>query len=181
LINGELTAMATLLRPWVVPVRIDEIPESGRTVELDADEAARAAAAKAAGVDSIARLRAEFSLSRAGPGRVHVTGTVSATVRQTCVVTLEAVTNEVNEAVDLVFAPTDAGIESAVEGINSPEPLVDETIDLGAVATEFVILGVDPYPRKPGVVFRSPATEDASASPFAALAALKKRKSKSED
>jgi hypothetical protein len=181
LINGELAAMTILPRPWVVPVRIDEIPDSGRSIELNADEAARAATAKAAGVDSIARLSAQFTLSRAGPARVHVTGTVSATVRQTCVVTLEAVTNEVEEAVDLVFARTDAGIESALQGIDSPEPLVDETIDLGAVATEFVILGVDPYPRKPGVVFRPPATGDASASPFAALAALKKRKSKSED
>jgi len=176
-----MTAMTTLTRPWVVQVWIDEIPDSGRTIELDADEAARAAIAKAAGVDSVARLSAAFTLSRAGRAGVHVTGTVSATVRQTCVVTLDAVTNEIEEAVYLVFAPTRAGIESVVEGSDPPEPLVDGTVDLGAVATEFVILGIDPYPRKPGAEFRTPATADASASPFAALAALKKRSGKSED
>ena len=55
------------------------------------------------------------------------------------------------------------------------------TVDLGAVATEFVILGIDPYPRKAGVVFRAPATADERTSPFAPLAALKKRTGKGED
>ena len=30
------------------------------------------------------------------------------------------------------------------------EPLIDGKVDLGALATEFLILGLDPYPRKPG-------------------------------
>ena len=51
---------------------------------------------------------------------------------------------------------------------------VDGTIDLGAIATEFLILGIDPYPRKPGIVFDAPRTGEASGHPFAALAALKK-------
>ena len=51
-------------------------------------------------------------------------------------------------------------------------------IDLGAVATEFLILGIDPYPRKPGAVFAAPpaAPGEAAEHPFAALAALKSRK-----
>ena len=47
-------------------------------------------------------------------------------------------------------------------------------IDLGAVATEFLILGIDPYPRKPGAVFEAPAAGEGGGHPFAALAALKK-------
>ena len=48
------------------------------------------------------------------------------------------------------------------------------TIDLGAIATEFLILAIDPYPRKPGAVFQSPSAGEPAAHPFAALAALKK-------
>ena len=33
-----------------------------------------------------------------------------------------------------------------------PETLHGGVVDLGAVATEFLILGIDPYPRKPGAV-----------------------------
>ena len=47
-------------------------------------------------------------------------------------------------------------------------------VDLGAVATEFLLLGIDPYPRKPGAVFDAPPAGDPASHPFAALAALKK-------
>ena len=49
-------------------------------------------------------------------------------------------------------------------------------VDLGAIATEFLLLGIDPYPRKPGVVFEALADDEYdTAQPFSALAALKKR------
>ena len=54
-----------------------------------------------------------------------------------------------------------------------PEPLTGSSIDLGAIATEFLILGIDPYPRKAGVEFAPPAVENDDPHPFAALAALK--------
>jgi hypothetical protein len=47
-------------------------------------------------------------------------------------------------------------------------------VDLGALATEFLILGLDPYPRKAGAVFQPPAPAQPDESPFAALAKLKK-------
>ena len=56
-----------------------------------------------------------------------------------------------------------------------PEPLIGGKLDLGAIATEFLILGIDPYPRKPGAQFSPPKADDAGAHPFAALEALKKR------
>ena len=48
-----------------------------------------------------------------------------------------------------------------------------QQLDLGAIATEFLILGIDPYPRKAGVEFAPPAVENDDPHPFAALAALK--------
>jgi hypothetical protein len=52
------------------------------------------------------------------------------------------------------------------------------TVDLGAVATEFLLLGIDPFPRKPNAVFDAPGGSDRPESPFAALAALKQEKTK---
>jgi hypothetical protein len=80
--------------------------------------------------------------------------------------------------VDLTFVPMPAErhgrreVEVVLEDM--PEPLVGGMVDLGALATEFLMLAIDPYPRKPGIEFEAPSTGDASAQPFAALAALKK-------
>ena len=62
--------------------------------------------------------------------------------------------------------------ELAVE--DPPELIVNGTIDLGALATEFLVLGLDPYPRKAGAVFEPVlAPTDPEDHPFAALAKLK--------
>jgi hypothetical protein len=111
---------------------------------------------------------------------LHVVGRVSATVGQDCVVSLDPIDNGVEEMVDLVFVPgatpaagDTAGHEADV-AVEAPEPLLNDTVDLGAIATEFLILGIDPYPRKSDAVFQPPAVADESKHPFAALAALRK-------
>jgi uncharacterized metal-binding protein YceD (DUF177 family) len=164
-------------RLWSVPLAVSEVPETGRHIDLVADERTRAALAKLAGLSDLPRLAASFDVTPHGRGGLHVVGRVSATVDQTCVVTLEPIENDIDEAIDLVFAPASAlapplgEVEVPVE--DAPEPLVGGQIDLGAIATEFVILAIDPYPRKPDVVFQPPPAGDDSAHPFAALAALK--------
>jgi len=162
---------------WRVPVRLDEVPEGGRHVHLVADEAVRTAAARAAGVIAIPRLEAAFDLARRGHDGLHVKGSVSATVRQSCVVTLEPIENQIDEAVDVAFAAQASRPEMETEIVagtpEPPEPLVEGVADLGAIVIEFLMLGIDPYPRKQGAVFQAPATDDPAASPFAALGALK--------
>ena len=111
---------------------------------------------------------------------MRVAGRVSATVGQACVVTLEPLTNEIDEEIAVAFAPQVAAARQAGEGgpaketADETEPLIDGTIDLGVLATEFLILGLDPYPRKPEAVFQPPQDATAEEGPFAALAALKK-------
>jgi uncharacterized metal-binding protein YceD (DUF177 family) len=166
-------------RPWSVPLRLDDVPETGRHVALRADESTRAAVARAAALPAIKRLEAAFEVTRESGDRLRVMGQVSAAVEQTCVVTLEPLTNEIEEPVDLLFAPEVSemrahGLDDDEIVASGPEPLVNGAVDLGAIAVEFLMLGIDPYPRKPGVVFESPEGEDRSPKPFAALAALKK-------
>ena len=165
---------------WSVPVRVEDVPEGGLAVELAADAAIRTALARAAGVDAVSRLEARFDVIRRGHDGLHVAGGVSATVRQTCVVTLEPVENEIEEKVDLTFVPGDPNAlpkgEQEIGEREPPDTLVNGSIDLGAIATEFLILGIDPYPRKAGAVFAAPDSDDPSDRPFAALAALKNRR-----
>ncbi len=105
-------------------------------------------------------------MTRHGAGGLRVIGRVSATVGQNCVVTLEPLANEIEEEIDLIFMPqVRRGRERqrvrqmAVRPDakrDDPEPLIGGVVDLGALATEFLILGLDPYPRKPGAVFEPP-------------------------
>jgi len=145
-------------------------------LEIDAPESTRSEIVPLAGVRELPRLSAAFHLSRGGAG-VRVTGQVSARVGQTCVVTLEPIENGLEEQVDLMFslASTGASQTDTKDGDEPPEPLVDGKLDLGAIATEFLLLGIDPYPRKAGVEFAPVIADDGSAKPFAALEALKKR------
>ena len=172
--------------PWQVPVAIEDVAETGQHFDLVADDDLRAAVARLAGLRDLPRLQATFDVTRHGADGLLVSGRMSATVGQNCVVTLEPLVNEVEEDIDLVFAPPPptvarkAGEDEAASEVpqrswNGPEPLVGGVVDLGALATEFLILGLDPYPRKPGAVFEAPQDVKPDQGPFAALAGLKEK------
>ena len=169
--------------PWRVPVAAGEVPDTGQRFDLAADEAARRAVAKVAGLRDLPRFEAHFDVTPRGTSGLHVIGKISATVGQTCVVTLEPLNNEVEETVDLLFEPsmaipeTDGQAEPRLRDVklDDPEPLVGGVVDLGALATEFLILGLDPYPRKPGAIFEAPQEGKRDDGPFAALGHLAKR------
>jgi uncharacterized metal-binding protein YceD (DUF177 family) len=167
---------------WSMPVLVTEVPETGRHVELVPDDATRQAIAQEVGLVALPRVAATFDLTRRGADSLRVEGRVTATVVQNCVVTLEPIESEIDEPVELFFraeptVPAETGDEAdfhPVEGEEPPEPLVNGMVDLGTIATEFLNLGIDPYPRKEGVVFDAPPAGDPASHPFAALAALKK-------
>jgi hypothetical protein len=164
---------------WHVPVHRENVPDTGLQLDLDADEEVRARLGAIAGVQSVSRLHASVALTRHGGG-LRAAGRVTATVGQTCVVTLESLENKVDEAFDVLFvaneAATDASaipVPAAEEVDDTRETLIDGTADIGAVAAEFFLLGVDRYPRKPGAAFAPPVEDGTGNSPFAVLAKLK--------
>ncbi len=53
-----------------------------------------------------------------------------------------------------------------------PDPIVNGTIDAGAVMVETIAVALDPYPHAPGATFGE-RIEDGPVSPFAALSKLK--------
>jgi uncharacterized metal-binding protein YceD (DUF177 family) len=169
--------------PWSVPVTVAQIPESGMHRNIEADRAERAAMAEVAGLREILSASAVLDVTPKSSGRVHVAGHVRARVGQTCVVTLDPIENDIDEEIDLIFAPpeqipqladlVDEAAESDEEIPDPPEPIVDGVIDLGRLATDALFLGIDPYPRKPDAVFEPPVVaDDPEDHPFAALKAL---------
>lgn len=178
------TGMTEKPDPWRVPVTVAQVPETGLHRDIEADMAVRAAMAEMAGLREVVSAQASFDVTPKSGGRFHVAGQVRARVGQTCVVTLEEIENEIDEPIDLIFAPpeqipqmadlVDDAEESDEDTPDPPEPIVDGIIDLGRLATDALLLAIDPYPRKPDAVFE-PVVEaaDPEDHPFAALKALK--------
>jgi hypothetical protein len=173
--------------PWRAFVNVAQIPETGLHRDIEADEATRAAMAEIAGLRDISSARASFDLSLRSGGRVHVAGHLTARIGQTCVVTLDPIDNDIDEDIDLIFAPVEQIPELAEDVIEEeeieigggdvpdpPEPIVNGIIDLGRLATDVLFLAIDPYPRKEGAMFEPQvAAADPQDHPFAALKALK--------
>jgi len=178
---------------WSSPLAVSEAPPQGVEVTIEADAAQREALAKLNGLDALASAVATLHVTRRGKEGLRVTGEVRARVTQTCVVSLEPFESEIVEPVDVEFEPArmpkpsreepermsrrrrDARppVEENEEGmddLDAPDEIVDGKVDLGALASEFLTLGIDPYPRKPGVSFEEPQPQGATISPFARLA-----------
>lgn len=169
--------------PWRVPLAVEKIPDTGLHRDLEADQATRDAVADVGGLRAVVSVQASLDVTPMRGGRFHVAGHVRARIGQTCVVTLDPMESDIDEPIDLIFAPpdqipemaalVDEAEESDEETPDPPEPIENGIIDLGRLVTDALYLAVDPYPRKPDAVFEplvvAPDPED---HPFAALKAL---------
>ena len=170
--------MESLLSRLIDPA--DLRPDLATTVEASAGE--RAAIAGQLGLLGLETLTAELTIERLPNGIVTVTGRVHADVTQRCVVSLEPVEQTLDEEISRRFVPEgDHRAVPAVESVDvlaesedPPETFPPRGIDVGAVVLEQFVLGLDPYPRAPGVELPAEAIDPdaASDSPFAVLKSL---------
>lgn len=167
-------------------IRVDTLPRDGETFTIEASPDERTALADFLKLPSIERFSATLTVKRAARGAARVVGRVEGELTQACVVTLEPFPATVDEEVDVRFVPPaderaarrahEAPEVVSMTDEDEPDPLIDGRIDLGALAAEFFALGLDPYPKKPGVAYEPPPPEpEAPATPFAALSGGKKR------
>src|SRR5215471_10995007 len=92
--------------PWRAYVPVAQIPDTGLHRDIEADDPSRRAMAEVAGLREVVFARASFDLRHRSGDQVHITGRVKAKIGQTCVVTLEPLESEIDETIDLVFAPS---------------------------------------------------------------------------
>jgi hypothetical protein len=174
-------------------VEVADIPAAGLDLTIRADSAECTALARRAGLVAVSNLSADFHLQKRKRSEVEVTGLLRARIVQTCVVSLEPFESEFESPIAVDFAgpaetdvsaarfvgePDDHSVASKVRSaeLDAPDPIIDGRIDLGALAAEFLMLALDPHPRKPGVSFdetgfAAPDTE--KTSPFAVLGTLR--------
>lgn len=150
------------------PVPADRVGAKGLDFTVEANAAECAALALRMLLPGVLALRCTFRLTRLTASCVLAEGHLLANVVQTCVVSLDDFTAEIDERFRVRFVP--AGQEN-----DDPDPETDDEIgytagvlDLGEAAAEQLALALDPYPRAPGAEL--PEIEpDADEHPFAAL------------
>jgi uncharacterized metal-binding protein YceD (DUF177 family) len=161
-------------------LRLDQIRD-GERLDLAADESERDAIARRLGLESLSCLEAHAALTRKGDV-IRAQGRLASALEQACVVTGEPVAAHVDEPFDLIFMPEPAA-DSKDEEIELGESDLDvvfhdgAAIDLGSAIADTLALNLDPYPRSAGAeaaLKEAGVMSEAEASPFAALAKLRK-------
>ena len=195
------------LRAFSRPLDVASVSAKGLAVIVEPAPSDYPAIAAECGVPAVASLRVSYKVMPRAGGRFVVAGDLTARVTQTCVVSLESFESDLTGDIALTFAPTvetmdgwfdsdrrrrarrdDAPratrrvVEAPLPPLSDdqpdlPDPIVDGKIDLGAIALEFLVLALDPYPKKPGVAFDSVVVGDDTpeATAFVGLAQLKDR------
>jgi len=179
-------------------VFLKELENGPRTIEIEATEAECAAIAERLSIDSLRGLKGRITLAMPseqdsmvydllfdGPV-IAAKGMLTATMNQTCVVTLESFETTIESSFKGVFSnadPFDSIREDDDAEIGElPDvlgPIGDGIVDAGEVIIEQLALEIDPFPRKPDAKFEgfssdSGETEDFQRdNPFAVLAKLK--------
>jgi hypothetical protein len=180
-------------QPFARWIEVRALSASGTEVSVVADAAERAALAKLWDAPEVESVEARYELKPASRGQVVARGVARARLTRVCVVSLEPFPVVVEEEVDVVFsdepeAPARASVApgrggkaredadmAALSAVDPPEQIVDGRVDLGALTAEFVSLGLDPYPRKPGAAFElgGEGVSEAPEGPLSALGGLK--------
>ena len=182
------------------PIDVRELP-GPRTFEIKADDLERTALARRFGLEGegLLAFSAELTIKPAKKGQeAHLTGTITADLRQNCVVTLESFDSQLVAWLDIFYSaeakddplaepPEPIDAESGGMLGEAPEPMIDGIVDIGEAAAQTLGLEINPFPRIPGVLLEEEPVSrpkksageaqavDAplAGSPFAKLADLK--------
>ncbi|NQV54811.1 MAG: DUF177 domain-containing protein [Rhodospirillales bacterium] len=151
-------------------------------MHIDAEPEELDALTKRFDIDAVESLGADIRFTAQASGNLYrLDGIISGAVRQTCVVTLEPVEQQINIRFHRDYAPG-AFIEQTDEVVidaladDPPEPVLDGMIDAGEAVAEHFGLEIDPFPRAPGAQFDEHNEDRAEDHPFAALRDLKRDK-----
>src|SRR5215471_8602440 len=171
-------------------VDIERMGPSGAALEITASESERAALAKRFGFLGLPAFSARVTVDRRPGGQVVVEGRLRGRIVQACVLTLDPVTQDLDETFRIVFKKDllderdpESGEAVVSAQADAPEPLMGNLLDVGEIVAEQLSLAADPYPRRPGAkledVLPKPRREgrrghaEQRRHPFAGLAALR--------
>jgi uncharacterized metal-binding protein YceD (DUF177 family) len=175
-------------------VDLERMGPSGSALEISTTDSERAALAKRFGFLGLPAFSARVTVDRRAGGQVVVEGRLRGKIVQACILTLDPVTQDLDETFRLVFRQDvederdpESGEAVLSAQADSPEPLPGNLLDVGEIVAEQLSLAADPYPRRPGVTLedvmpkgrqggKGPGRQGKNEQrrhPFAGLAALK--------
>ena len=171
-------------------VDLDRMGNSGAALEIVPSDGERAALARRFGFLGLPAFSARVTVDRRLGGQVIVEGRLKGRIVQACVLTLDPVTQDLDEAFRIVFKKDLADHRDPESGeavlnaqLDAPEPLSGNMLDVGEIVAEQLSLAADPYPRRSGAkledVLPKPrgagrkAPSEPRRHPFAGLAALR--------
>jgi uncharacterized metal-binding protein YceD (DUF177 family) len=160
------------------PVDMMRLPAGGGHYEIAASDDERAALARRFGLLALPHLAAKIDITRMPGGFYRLAAELEAAPVQACVVTLEPISTRISERFTLLYGPLDEAEDVILDGAaETVEALDDGIIDLGEAVAQQLSLALDPFPHAPDADVQNQgmsAGEPSRASPFAALAQLRK-------
>jgi uncharacterized metal-binding protein YceD (DUF177 family) len=151
--------MTTPAAEFSRPIAVESLDEGGVALTVEADAAERERLAERFGLIAIDRLTGKVQVTpKEGGAMFHLEGSFQADVVQTCVVTLEELTDHVEESFERQYSAPDEPAEmldeqQELDEKEPPDPIVDGHIDVGEAIAEELALSLNPFPRKPGISF----------------------------
>lgn len=161
-------------------LRVDSIGSEEEIRELRPNDSETAALAVRLGLQQLSDFTASVSVYRSMTGEIVARGRVVAGVVQTCVMSLEPVSAHIDEDFEVRFttypAPEPRELVIGPDDDEPPEPLTGESLDIGELAAQQLVLALDPWPRLldaelPDEVKPDPARD----GPFAGLSGLREK------
>lgn len=171
-------------------IDLDRMGRSGAALDIVASETECAALAKRFGFLGLSGFAARATVDVQVGGQVVVEGRLRGKIIQACVLSLEPVTQILDDAFRIVFKKDlaeefdpESGEALLNAQADAPEPLVGNMLDVGEIVAEQLALMADPYPRRAGVKLEDVLPKSRGnprrgapgqqRHPFAALAALR--------
>jgi len=150
-------------------IKLQSIIKNEYSISIKANSKECKLLADRLGLIKLNSLSANLCLSSRKGGRViKLNGSFQANVMQTCVVTLEEVSNKVEGNLDIIYDSAleveikkeeNIDFEELIKTQKSVEPLMEDYIDVGEVVSEQLALEIDFFPRKVGASFVQYSTE----------------------
>ena len=155
-------------------VELRELTTKPKKIEWQATKQECEALAKRLNILSVDDLNASLIVQK--KDLIEVSGNFIAHVRQACVVSGETVKQKVEDSFEEFFCQASRHENPIDIDMDAPDVEVVENgrIDVGELVVEYLILGLDPFPRKEGIPLVMVGDIEEKENPFAVLKNWKK-------
>lgn len=169
------------------PINVEKVKSKGVREKISAKPEECEKLTSQLNINKLDALNFDCTLMPWKKGGVEVSGVVTATIEEICVVTLEVFTTEIKQDIKRYYeragrsAPEIPVVDMEKLEDDLPDQFEGGQIDIGDIAVETLALCLSPHPRKPGAVFTDHVESDpdspddpARKNPFDVLQQLKK-------